>query len=52
MPIGFEGGSLDVCRGVYCQHIQIKDNLLDIHYAVSSCGVEKVIGSEGIRTEK
>ena len=42
MQIGFEGGGFDLRCSFYCEHIQIKDNLLDIHYAISSRGVEKM----------
>ena len=43
MQIGFEGGGSDLRCSFYCEHIQIKDNLLDIHYAISSCGAKKMI---------
>ena len=43
MQIGFEGSRTDLRCSFYYEHIQIKNNLLDIHHTISSCGAKKMI---------
>ena len=42
MQICFKGGCTDIRCSFYHKYIQIKNNLLDIYYAISSRGVEKM----------